>query len=163
MFIIAIPPAAFQVTAIPNSPLLTSPSNLLHSSLSSLICILPFSASSIPDTEMRRQCVQSSICRPGSPKILTVLLIRILVYFTGPGFTLLKRFSSVCIQFWSSRLRKGNREWEKVWRQAVRMPRDMGTDCTVKNCRLGLFSLEEGHMWGRGLQNHEWPREHGKD
>lgn len=33
-------------------------------------------------------------------------------------------------------------------RQAVRMLRDMGTDCTVKNCRLAFFILEEGHTVG---------------
>lgn len=46
-----------------------------------------FSASSMPDTEMRRHCrtLQSSIC---PPKILTVLLRIIFVHFPGPGFTL---------------------------------------------------------------------------
>lgn len=80
--------------------------------------------------------------------MLTVLLIRILIHFPGPGFTLFKYFSSVYIQFWSFHLRKGNREWKKVWRQVVRMLRDMGTDCTVINCRLELFSLEAGHWLG---------------
>lgn len=35
------------------------------------------------------------------PKILTVLLVGVLVHYSGPGFTSFACFSSVCIQFWS--------------------------------------------------------------
>lgn len=121
-----------------NSPLLTSPAKLPHSSLSSAICIFPFSASSMPATESSMHCmhrVPSALPTGVSahPEILTVLLVRVFVHSSGPGFTLFTCFSSVCIQFWSPHLRKYKREWKKVQRQAVRMLRGMGTDCTVNN------------------------------
>lgn len=131
-----IPPATFQVTAITNPPLLTAPAKLPHSSLSSAICIFPFSASFMAATETSMHCmhrVPSALPTgvPAHPKIPTVLLVSVSVHPSGPGFTLFTYFSSVCIQFWSPHLRKGRREWRKVQRQAVRMIRGMGTDTTV--------------------------------
>lgn len=146
-----VPPAAFQVIAMPSSPLLTSSAELPHSSLSSATCVFPLSASSMPATESSMHCMHRVLSALHSgvsahPQILTGVLVRVLVHSSGHGSSLFTCFSSVCMQIWSPHLRKVKRECKKVWSQAVIDAQRCGNRlCSEQACRLGLFSLEEGY------------------
>lgn len=156
-----------QVTAMTNPPLLTSPAKLPCSSLSSAICIFPFfcllHASHRKHHALHAQSLTLpphwGFCLSQDPHSFACRSF-------GSLFWAWLHFVCVFLQCLHTVLvpsSQGKREWKQVQRQAVRMLRSMGTDCTVNN-HVGWDSSawKKDIGWRKGSTN-EWPREDGED